>query len=685
MESPPSASSTPLLPPQYCYRYTPSTSLSTCPSSYFALACKFQELARKYPEFQNAWADLRRGQRRETASQRQHGKVSPSKQGGKHDTRTCDDQSEVQSCDILDGNDTCNTEKEASDTATPTSHSQPFSAQITHTFNASLARSLLHHNFRLEMPSLPAGRLCPPIPNRANYVCWLKELLIQSKKDLHRFSDVADRELWQYQGMDIGTGVSAIYPLLLTTDLFSRGDAFTISQRKAGNVDAGNSENEGKCKTLSRQWKFLATDIDPLAIQSARINVQANNLEDQICVVQVNDSDSIVSSGMNTRKGPLFATMEKAKEQTTFQTCLPKDENDVMPNELAEYPKFDFVMTNPPFYSTLKEATVPRAGDKRSRTDMSANESVFTSYTTRNDLVGGEDMDDCDNGTTESGGGDVGFIMAIMNDSQLFRHHMTWYTSLISKRSSLDAVLQKLQTLDGVWGNRGQIKTVEFRQENLNDSGENDEKRVKNGSPRVRWGIGWTYERAAGRCSSCQVKGGLQSFDVWLRVSDDTNGMSNADDKAKRASNEVVSRLVDYFEKQRDFSLKCSHQMRRYGNDSIAGNDDGSVFPRGKMGRCVTALEERFFNCKPNPSALLDHEHDNNNLPRQGHFIIDAFVEGSGQCNDDGNVHVIVFLEMYAHTKRGTSLINKIRGSLPGEIGRTNRRWRRLLKRQPTT
>ena len=49
-----------------------------------------------------------------------------------------------------------------------------------------------------------------------------------------------------------------------------------------------------------------------------------------------------------------------------------------------------------------------------------------------------------------------------------------------------------------------------------------------------------------GRCSVCRIRGGLQSFGVSIDVVGDTN------DKTKRAEDEVVSRLIDYFENLRD-------------------------------------------------------------------------------------------------------------------------------------
>jgi hypothetical protein len=279
----------------------------------------------------------------------------------------------------------------------------------------------------------------------------------------------------------------------------------------------------------------------------------------------------------------------------------------------------------------------------------------------------------------EGGGGDVGFIIDIMKDSQFFRHHVTWYTSLVCKKSSLDTIQHQLLTLNGVWGNRGQIRKVEFRQENFVDDSSNliiatdegeDPTRTK--SRRVRWGIGWTYERAIGRCSVCRVNEGVQSFVVWINV--DNDDASEDDQASKCAEDEVLSRLSTFFESRCDISLKCE-LGRRLHND--------------KLMRCVTVVEKRFYNNnKATRSAskmtiVPSHEHDNINLPIEGHFLIDAFVESRGKkCNSSGSYGVQVKLDMYSHTKHGSAIINMLQNQLPGEICLTNRKWRRFLQRK---
>lgn len=583
----------------FTYQFIPASSSSSLSrdTSRFSLSCNFDKLASAYPEFHHELEELK-GRRKEHDDNNR--------------SRVAKKQSDVAKCS-----------ESYEKGRPPISTNNALSSQVNHSFNAALRRALLHSHFELHMPSLPEGRLCPPVPNRCNYVSWLKHLLLSNSTDLYRFCNATGQDAshnLQYKGIDIGTGVSAIYPLLLTTKLFAKC-------------------NELKCETQSTKWTFLATDIDPVAIDSARKNVEANHLQDKICVALVEESPSATTG--NVARGPLFAAMEVAKEESMFQQG-----NGGKQDELGDrYPKFDFVMTNPPFYATVDEVTTPRAGDKRCRTDISINEGVYCPA------------------DVASEGGDVGFVESIIRDSSFFQNHVTWYTSLIAKRASLDAIYQKLQTEGGIWGNRGQIRTVEFQQDNIEE--EIGERKKKEHSPRVRWGIAWTFERAVGRVSSCRVRGGLQSFDVSIPVSDDV----------RDAINEVSSRLMTYFSEVRDISLKCIDECRERNTDDKTSG--------GTKERCITVIEERFSTCGV-VAPTSHHEQDNRNLPCEGHFVIDAFISIKNTLQfSNGDVDVEVSLEAFAHTTYGAMLVNKIRGGqMPGEIGRTNRRWRRLLKRQ---
>ncbi|KAK0385649.1 hypothetical protein NLU13_6826 [Sarocladium strictum] len=114
-----------------------------------------------------------------------------------------------------------------------------------------LTKTLLKLDFDLGI-ELPDDRLCPPVPNRHNYILWLKDLLD---------STVSEDRNYKAVGLDIGTGASCIYPLL---------------------------------GCAQRPWSFIATDIDSESLSYAQRNVHMNNLEHRIKVVSRQPTDSLI-------------------------------------------------------------------------------------------------------------------------------------------------------------------------------------------------------------------------------------------------------------------------------------------------------------------------------------------------------------------------------------------------------
>ncbi|KAL5520493.1 hypothetical protein ACEPAG_9717 [Sanghuangporus baumii] len=134
-----------------------------------------------------------------------------------------------------------------------------------------LTEAILWHDFRLKL-CLPEGRLCPPVPNRLNYLLWIQDIVAESFRILGVSSEIV--------GIDIGTGASAIYPLL-------------------------------GCKS-DPCWEFVGTEIDPVSYESALENVQQNNLADRITVMKVASSDFI------------FVPFQTEQNRTfTFTMCNP--------------------------------------------------------------------------------------------------------------------------------------------------------------------------------------------------------------------------------------------------------------------------------------------------------------------------------------------------------------------------
>ncbi|KAL2158869.1 hypothetical protein VTH06DRAFT_4061 [Thermothelomyces fergusii] len=114
-----------------------------------------------------------------------------------------------------------------------------------------LTKTLLHLDFGLKL-DLPDDRLCPPVPNRHNYILWLKELMDSTSYE------PPGRGLC---GLDIGTGASCIYPLL---------------------------------GVVQRPWRFVATDIDAKNLKYAERNIRLNGLQDRIRLLDRKPDDPLV-------------------------------------------------------------------------------------------------------------------------------------------------------------------------------------------------------------------------------------------------------------------------------------------------------------------------------------------------------------------------------------------------------
>jgi len=280
-----------------------------------------------------------------------------------------------------------------------------FGTYVTFDFNVELTRAILLKDHGLVLPSMPNNRLCPPVPNRLNYVRWIKDLV------LGNICNIASQEKrLHFQGMDIGTGSSCIYPLLLSS-VFSK---------------------------QSDKWRFFATEVDPISLKSAQSNVDANHLQDCITVALVKQTEDIFN--VEAKKSAKLDSSTFQPSQCVYgplqnsllaALSIKKEKNTI------ESQQFDFCMTNPPFYATIAQCQTPRVGDFRDRTAMTLSESFYPR------------------------GGETAFITDIIHDSLQTRQQITWYTSLIGQKSTLHHVERIL--LDLGFG-RGSIATAEFVQ-----------------------------------------------------------------------------------------------------------------------------------------------------------------------------------------------------------------------------
>ncbi|KHE84194.1 hypothetical protein GE21DRAFT_5238 [Neurospora crassa] len=170
-----------------------------------------------------------------------------------------------------------------------------------------LTKTLLKIDYGLKI-DLPPDRLCPPVPNRHNYILWLSSLLSSSSYHPHFDpSSTQNNSSRPIIGLDIGTGASAIYPLL-------------------GCVQHPH-------------WSFIATDIDAHSLSFAQRNIHLNKLQDRITLLH----------------------------RTPDQPLIPFDSRILTTRGID---KIDFTMCNPPFYSSPSDLLSSAA--KKSRPPLTA-------------------------------------------------------------------------------------------------------------------------------------------------------------------------------------------------------------------------------------------------------------------------------------------------------------------------
>jgi 23S rRNA (adenine1618-N6)-methyltransferase len=145
-------------------------------------------------------------------------------------------------------------------------------------------------------------------------------------------------------------------------------------------------------------WSFVGSEVDPIALESAQKIIQSN--------------------------AKLAASIEIRKQPTsdcTLKNIVKKDEY------------FDVMICNPPFHSSLEEA---EEGSRRKWRNLGKTKQLNQSA--RN--FGGQ------GGELWCPGGEVSFIKKLIQESSLYQNQFTWFSSLVSKDSSLDAIYKALQS-----------------------------------------------------------------------------------------------------------------------------------------------------------------------------------------------------------------------------------------------
>ncbi|KAK3106785.1 hypothetical protein LTR53_018074, partial [Teratosphaeriaceae sp. CCFEE 6253] len=135
-------------------------------------------------------------------------------------------------------------------------------------------------------------------------------------------------------------------------------------------------------------WRMFGSDIDAHSLDYARKNITANDLDSRV----------------------------KLKLSTSIDAPL-------IPLDAMGEEELDFVMTNPPFYSSDQDM-------RSSYVNKSAPPSAVCTGST-NEMI-------CP-------GGDVGFVLRILTESLALRGRVQWYTAMVGRMSSLQTIIARLK------------------------------------------------------------------------------------------------------------------------------------------------------------------------------------------------------------------------------------------------
>lgn len=232
-----------------------------------------------------------------------------------------------------------------------------------------LNKALLKKYYNISFWEIPENYLCPPIPGRADYIHHMADLLALSNKGTIPTGS-------KVKVLDIGTGASCIYPII-------------------GHGAYG--------------WHFVASDVDPAALQSARQIISSNpSLKGAVeCRLQSNPSN-------------IFSNIIHSKEAFAFSMC------------------------NPPFYTSAQEA---QKSNRRKSRNLTGNDTppVLNFGGKSNELY--------------YEGGEAEFVRRMIKQSSEIPHQCLWFSSLVSQKSNLYSIYKSLKKVKAT-----QVQTIEMGQ-----------------------------------------------------------------------------------------------------------------------------------------------------------------------------------------------------------------------------
>ncbi|MES2182599.1 MAG: 23S rRNA (adenine(1618)-N(6))-methyltransferase RlmF [Pseudomonadota bacterium] len=171
-------------------------------------------------------------------------------------------------------------------------------------------------------------------------------------------------------------------------------------------------------------WHFVGADIDLTAITNAQQILDANTGLAEAIELRLQTSASAI-----------------------FKGIIQQDET------------FDLTMCNPPFHASLHDAL---AGTQRKWQNLAINQTKSSSKSRSKDKIKNETSVLNFGGQAAElycAGGEEAFVNRMINESVLFKHQCLWFTTLISKATTLASVYHALKQVNALT-----VKTIDMAQ-----------------------------------------------------------------------------------------------------------------------------------------------------------------------------------------------------------------------------
>ncbi|CAJ0998834.1 23S rRNA (adenine(1618)-N(6))-methyltransferase RlmF [Sodalis praecaptivus] len=259
-----------------------------------------------------------------------------------------------------------------------------------------LNRALLLHHYGLRHWDIPTGFLCPPVPGRADYLHHLADLLAAGNGG----SIPRGRRVML---LDIGVGANCIYPII-------------------GHHEYG--------------WRFTGSDIDPPSLRWAR---------------HLADMNPSLAGALRLRR--------QSQPAAIFDGIIGAAE------------RFDATLCNPPFHASAREAeaSTRRKQIQLARSTQRRRESTLGAGNRGGAAGDGFPVRQTDVAAANFGGrhnelwcpgGELAFVRRMVAESVTYARHCLWFTTLLSKSSSLAPLYRAIEQAGA-----SAVRTVQMGQE----------------------------------------------------------------------------------------------------------------------------------------------------------------------------------------------------------------------------